>query len=514
MEEINEGVMDAFKAALKASGISDINPQDLGDNGLATLGKSGNPRFKDKLGASDGDDVMVYDIIMLYAAHAFRAGGGELEKSQAQYLKKVTKGLYTLWKKKDDKSMQQYYNWIDYLASQNAGKAAGKVSASEGDIEAALVTAGEAGREAGRRDAEVRAGERMRAHIAEKYPEVWKELQAAETPEEEAAILKKHPEVAEAIKKFGFGDSFSRGDWKAEAGAEEAEEMAVHLYSKDPDGGETIGAQFKKYDINDRVTKSIIDSIAAQLKANGITVKEGKEMDFLVSEVVALMEGRKGRKNSRKNRKSKKAVSPGERAKRKEQSDRDKAANGARRGGTKKKPASAPVSTSTEPEKSGRSGGGRQPSNAWKKRGQDLGTEWIWGDPSTKDMSLIQWKNKVTKKEKELKNSVMKRRRDRLGTKQYGDILGDVNAQVTKHGRAKKGRLNVGPLISNALKAGGYEKDVRNKLAIIIKKAFKDKAEKLGIRLTESKINSLTEEAVTTLLAKRVIKRIDSDGML
>ena len=153
MEEINEGVMDAFKAALKASGISDINPQDLGDNGLATLGKSGNPRFKDKLGASDGDDVMVYDIIMLYAAHAFRAGGGELEKSQAQYLKKVTKGLYTLWKKKDDKSMQQYYNWIDYLASQNAGKAAGKVSASEGDIEAALVTAGEAGREAGRRDA-------------------------------------------------------------------------------------------------------------------------------------------------------------------------------------------------------------------------------------------------------------------------------------------------------------------------------------------------------------------------
>ena len=414
MEEINEGVMDAFKAALKASGISDINPQDLGDNGLATLGKSGNPRFKDKLGASDGDDVMVYDIIMLYAAHAFRAGGGELEKSQAQYIQKVTKGVY------------------------------------------ALVTAGEAGREAGRREAGAEA--------------------AAEAGEAEAGA--------------------------EEAGTEEAEEMVVHLYSKDPDGGETIGAQFKKYDINDRVTKSIIDSIAAQLKANGVTVKEGKEMDFLVSEVVALMEKKKKKGQGRAARKKKtaKRIAGAEAASKKQ----------------KEKPKSSgmPRSAPTEPEKSGRSGGGRQPSNAWKKRGQDLGTEWIWGDPSSKDMSLTQWKNKVTKKEKELKNRVMKRRRDRLGTKQYGDILGDVNAQVTKHGRAKKGRLNVGPLISNALKAGGYEKDVRNKLAIIIKKAFKDKAEKLGIRLTESKINSLTEEAVTTLLAKRVIKRIDSDGSI
>jgi len=511
MEEINEGVMDAFKAALKASGISDINPQDLGDNGLATLGKSGNPRFKSTLGASDGSDVMVYDIIMLYAAHAFRAGGGELAKSQAQYLKKVTKGLYTLWKKKDDKSMQQYYNWIDYLASQNAGRAAGAVSASEGDIEAALVTAGEAGRKAGYDEAHAE----VRDLMAKKYPEVSKELAAAETDEERDAILKKHPEAAADIKKMTSreAEAGETGTGEAEAGAEEAGaeetgETIVHLYSKPPGGGKSLDTVFKKYNINDRVTKSIIDSIAAQLKVNGVTVKEGKEMDFLVSEVVALMEGVSRAEKARRKVAAKKEIE------RRKKAAAKKAASAPKAKSEKPKSSSARA-TSTKPESGGRSGGRRkQPSNAWKKRGHALGTEWTWGHPSTKDMSLSQWKKKIEKREKEGKISGMKRKRDRLETKQYMDILDDVKAQVARHGRAKKGRLNVGPLIGNALKAGGYEKDVRNKLARIIKKAFKAKAEKLGIRLTESKINSLTEEAVTTLLAKRVLERIDSDGML
>ena len=514
MEEINEGIADAFKAALRASGVLDIDPNHLGDNGLATLGKSGNPRFKSALGSADGSDVMVYDVIMLYAAHAFRSGGGELEKSQAQYLKKVTKGLYTLWKKKDDKSMQQYHNWVDYLASQNASRAGtglgSKVSMSQEELETMLATAGEAGRKAGAEAGEAKAHAEVRDMMAKKYPEVAKALAAADTDEERAAILKKHPEAAEDIKKMSSREA-EAGEAEAgaeEAGAEETGETIVHLYSKPPGGGKSLDTVFKKYNINDRVTKSIIDSIAAQLKVNGVTVKEGKEMDFLVSEVAALMEGVSRAEKARRKVAAKKEIE------RRKKAAAKKAASAPKAKSEKPKSSSARA-TSTKPESGGRSGGRRkQPSNAWKKRGHALGTEWTWGHPSTKDMSLSQWKKKIEKREKEGKISGMKRKRDRLETKQYMDILDDVKAQVARHGRAKKGRLNVGPLIGNALKAGGYEKDVRNKLARIIKKAFKAKAEKLGIRLTESKINSLTEEAVTTLLAKRVLERIDSDGML
>jgi len=310
-EALNEGVGtigSAFKVVWNEL-VGDVAPQDLGDNGLVTLGLSGNPGFKAALGAADGTRVMVYDIVRAYAAHTYK--GYSLQSSRNDYITKTINDLWSLSHKTDSKSKQAYHNQIDYLASQNARRAPdSSVAATEAEavetVEAEAETVATdpistpptpvseptgvvepVEREAGEDETreEVRAGERMRAHIEEKYPEVWKELQAAESPEEEAAILKKHPEVAEAIKKFGFGDSFSRGDWKAEAGAEEEAEA-------EKDGKEeTISEKecSELFDIEDPAIKKLLDKAEADNTIRGKVAEIGRDMSLSADAVTLSM---------------------------------------------------------------------------------------------------------------------------------------------------------------------------------------------------------------------------------
>ena len=130
-DALNEGIGSTFKVFWNEL-VGGVNPQELGDNGLVTLGLSGNPRFKAALGAADGSSAMVYDIVRAYAAHAF--AGGALQSSREDYIKKTISGLWGLSNKTDSKSVQQYHNWVDYLASQNASRAAdSSVAATEAE---------------------------------------------------------------------------------------------------------------------------------------------------------------------------------------------------------------------------------------------------------------------------------------------------------------------------------------------------------------------------------------------
>ena len=138
---LNEGIGSAFKVFWNEL-VGGIDPQELGNNGLVTLGLSGNPRFKAALGAADGTDVMVYDIVRAYAVHAF--AGGHLQKAREDYMKKVISGLWGLSNKTDSKSRQQYHNWVDSLASQNAKRGAdSSVAATEEEAIETVVASAE-----------------------------------------------------------------------------------------------------------------------------------------------------------------------------------------------------------------------------------------------------------------------------------------------------------------------------------------------------------------------------------
>ena len=140
-DALNEGIGSAFKVFWNEL-VGGIDPQELGNNGLVTLGLSGNPRFKAALGAADGTDVMVYDIVRAYAVHAF--AGGHLQKAREDYMKKVISGLWGLSNKTDSKSRQQYHNWVDSLASQNAKRGAdSSVAATEEEAIETVVASAE-----------------------------------------------------------------------------------------------------------------------------------------------------------------------------------------------------------------------------------------------------------------------------------------------------------------------------------------------------------------------------------
>ena len=268
-DALNEGIGSTFKVFWNEL-VGGVNPQELGDNGLVTLGLSGNPRFKAALGAADGSSAMVYDIVRAYAAHAF--AGGALQSSREDYIKKTISGLWGLSNKTDSKSVQQYHNWVDYLASQNASRAA---DSSVAATEAEAVETVEAEAETVATDPISTPPTPVTGGAPVTGGEPTGVVEPVEEPEEE-------PETGEEEAEVEGGE-------EAEAGEETEEEAEAEEDSKKETFSEKDCSEL--FDIEDPAIKKLLDKAKADNTIRGKVAEIGRDISLSTDAVTLSMIG-------------------------------------------------------------------------------------------------------------------------------------------------------------------------------------------------------------------------------